>query len=443
MTSCLLALGSNLGDRAANLQAAVDELRRHPAVAVLRISSFYETIPVGGPPGQSKFFNAVAIIETQLAAGELMSFLLEVERQLGRERNERWGARTIDLDLLFYGNERIQTSNLIVPHPELHRRRFVLEPAAEIAADWHHPVLDKPIEELRAALAKDDSARVGMRVVFSPTQIQATILELRRAGRSVGLVPTMGALHAGHLSLVHTARQRADVVAATIFVNPTQFSPGEDLGKYPRTLESDLQALSAAGCDFVFVPSSDDIYPPGFSTYVEPPAVAAPLEGVNRPGHFRGVATVVLKLFHLIPADFACFGQKDYQQLLVIRRMVEDLALPNEIVACPTVREADGLAMSSRNRYLSPAERHQALALSRALQAAERFVASGEKNSAIIVARMRKILSKAGIGRVDYVVLADPETLSEKSTVDGATIALIAAQVGAARLIDNRLLNTP
>jgi pantoate--beta-alanine ligase len=267
------------------------------------------------------------------------------------------------------------------------------------------------------------------------------VLRLRGEGRLLGLVPTMGALHKGHLSLVQAARKRADVVVVTIFVNPAQFGPKEDFGKYPRTLESDLQALSAGGCDLVFLPSVDDIYPPGFSTYVEPPAVAQPLEGICRPGHFRGVATVVLKLFHLVPADFACFGQKDYQQLLVIRRMVEDLAVPIEIVGCPTVREADGLAMSSRNRYLSHAERQQALAISRALERAGEMVATGERSTAVIVAEMRCLLHEAGISRIDYVAVADRETLIEKPGIDGPSIALIAADLGTTRLIDNRLLN--
>src|SRR5262245_41735614 len=367
MTSCLVAFGSNLGDRVGNLQAAVDELRRHSAISVKHVSSFYETNPVGGPAGQGKFLNATAVIETPLVPDELMVALLAVEQKLGRERNERWGPRTIDLDLLLYGDETIDGPKLTVPHPEMHKRRFVLDPAAEVAATWRHPRLDKTVEQLRAELLHDDTASGGMRVIFQPAEILQTILGLRRQGRSVGLVPTMGALHAGHLSLVEIARRRADVVVATIFINPTQFGPSEDFRKYPRTLETDLQALSSVGCDLVFVPSPDEIYPHGFSTYIEPPAVAAPLEGVCRPGHFRGVATVVLKLFNLIPAHFACFGQKDYQQLLVIRRMVEDLALPIEIVACPTVHEQDGLAMSSRNRYLSPAQRQQALGLSQAL----------------------------------------------------------------------------
>jgi pantoate--beta-alanine ligase len=251
----------------------------------------------------------------------------------------------------------------------------------------------------------------------------------------------MGALHEGHLSLVRIARQRADLVVASIFVNPAQFGPREDLAKYPRTLDADLAVLSAAGCDVAFVPTAEDIYPPGFSTYIEPPAVAAPLEGACRPGHFRGVATIVLKLFHLVPADFACFGQKDYQQLLVVRHMVQDLGVGIEIVACPTVREPDGLAMSSRNRYLSPAQREQALGLSRALGIAEQMAKNGERDAARIKQAMRNMLAEAGIERVDYAAIADAETLAEPSRLQGPAVALIAAYVGTTRLIDNRLLN--
>jgi pantoate--beta-alanine ligase len=281
-----------------------------------------------------------------------------------------------------------------------------------------------------------------LRTITTKTEIHAETCALRAAGKSIGLVPTMGALHEGHLSLVRRARAECDAVVATIFVNPTQFGPQEDFSKYPRTLDRDLALLADLGCDLAFVPTNDEIYPPGFSTYVEPPAVARPLEGQCRPGHFRGVATVVLKLFNLISADTAYFGQKDYQQSLVIRHMVRDLHLPVKITVCPIVREVDGLALSSRNRYLSPAERKQALALSVSLRQAEELVRSGQRNAAAIGAAMQQNLTAAGIQRIDYATVADAATLADLNTLDRPAVALVACFVGTTRLIDNCLLPT-
>lgn len=438
MAICLLGLGSNLGDRAGNLGEALRLLGRH--VTVLRVSSLHETLPVGGPPGQGTFLNAAGVVATDRSPPELLAVLRDIELQLGRERVECWGPRTIDLDLLLYDQQVIHSPDLTVPHPRMHERRFVLAPAAEIAGDLRHPVQGATIDELLAGLPPRDQNEPKLRVFTTIAGIQAETIRQRRLGRRIGLVPTMGALHEGHLSLVQVARERADVIVATIFVNPTQFGPGEDLAKYPRTLDADLAALSAAGCDLVFVPSTSDMYPPGSSTFVEPPAVSQPLEGICRPGHFRGVATIVLKLLNIIPADVACFGQKDYQQAQVIRRMVADLNLPIEIVVCPIIREPDGLAMSSRNRYLSPAERQQALALSQALNEAERLVASGVLDSEPILTAMGNKLRSAGITRIDYVTLANPESLAEVPRIEGSAVALIACHIGNTRLIDNRLL---
>ncbi len=282
-----------------------------------------------------------------------------------------------------------------------------------------------------------------LRTIATAAEIQAETRALRMAGKRVGLVPTMGALHAGHLSLVRRARAECDAVIATIFVNPTQFGPQEDFSRYPRTLDPDLDLLAAENCDLVFVPAKEEIYPPGFSTYVEPPAVAAPLEGRCRPGHFRGVATVVLKLFNLIPANVAYFGQKDYQQSLVIKHMVRDLNLPIEIAVCPIVRESDGLALSSRNRYLSPAEREQALALSRGLKRAEGRVRAGQRDADSIAAVIKHELTAAGIERIDYATVADAQSLVELNRLDRPAVALVACFVGATRLIDNCLLDPP
>ncbi|MCE9529312.1 MAG: pantoate--beta-alanine ligase [Planctomycetales bacterium] len=278
------------------------------------------------------------------------------------------------------------------------------------------------------------------RLITSISEMQAAVRELQRAGKKVGLVPTMGALHEGHLSLVGRAKSECDAAVATIFVNPTQFAPHEDFSKYPRTLDADVQLLASANCDLVFVPSREAMYPPNASTFIEPPQVAQPLEGVFRPGHFRGVATIVLKLFNIIPADRAYFGQKDFQQALVIRRMVADLNVPVQIVVCPIIREPDGLAMSSRNRYLSPSERQQALALSRALNLVQEQFSRGVRDAIALKERMQDVLERAGIERVDYATIADPETLAEMTQLENPAVVLIAAFVGTTRLIDNCLL---
>jgi pantoate--beta-alanine ligase len=441
MAICLLGLGSNLGDRVANLLRAVAALSSRPDIAVRRISSFHETEPVGGPAGQGKFLNAAALVETALSPAELLQTLAGIEQRMGRDRHEIWGPRTIDLDLLLYEQVVVETPQVVVPHPRMHERRFVLAPAAEIAPELVHPILELTVAELLSRLPPIQSEAMGLRVFTRVAAMRAHVLELRQSGRRLGLVPTMGALHAGHLSLVRAARDECDAVVATIFVNPTQFAPHEDFAKYPRTLESDLQALSTAGCDLVFVPEEGEMYPPGSTTMIEPPAVAEPLEGVGRPGHFRGVATVVLKLFNVIPAQAAFFGQKDYQQTRVVRDMVRDLHLPVEIIVCPTVREPDGLALSSRNRYLSPAERQQALALSRALAEVQGMVRARERDAAKLRSAMRNILAAAGIERIDYATVADRETLAELDQIDRPAVALIACHVGTTRLIDNCLLS--
>jgi pantoate--beta-alanine ligase len=268
-------------------------------------------------------------------------------------------------------------------------------------------------------------------------QLRRALTESRELGKSIAVVLTMGALHEGHLSLVQAAQKECDVTFVTIFVNPSQFGPDEDLAKYPRSTESDLLHLSRLQVAYVYSPLQSEIYPPGFSTFVEPPSVATPLEGESRPGHFRGVATVVLKLLQLIPADVAYFGEKDYQQYLVVRRMVEDLNVPVAIRTCPTVREPDGLAMSSRNRYLSPPERVQALALSRSLIAAQRMRANGQLDVATLTAQLTQVLEEAHITHVDYATIRDAETLESLTTVDRPARALVAAHVGKTRLIDN------
>ncbi|RLC55551.1 MAG: pantoate--beta-alanine ligase, partial [Chloroflexi bacterium] len=257
---------------------------------------------------------------------------------------------------------------------------------------------------------------------------------------TVGLVPTMGFLHDGHLSLVRGARAGCDTVIVSIFVNPAQFGPGEDLDRYPRDEERDLTLLRDEGVDLVFMPPPEEVYPPGFSDWVEVSGpIAERLEGEHRPGHFRGVATVVARLFRIVRPDRAYFGDKDAQQLRIIRRLTRDLGLPVDVVGLPIVREADGLAMSSRNAYLSPDDRARALALSRALRKAERAFASGERDAGVIREAARRTLDAASVG-IDYVSVAGEGTLEEIETIDRPALLLLAATVGVTRLIDNTLL---
>ena len=266
----------------------------------------------------------------------------------------------------------------------------------------------------------------------------------RSAGGSVGLVPTMGYLHEGHLSLVRRARAENASVAASLFVNPTQFGAGEDLARYPRDLPRDQAMLAEAGCELLFAPSAAEMYPAGAETFVDPGSVAAPLEGERRPGHFRGVATVVLKLFGIFEPTRAYFGEKDAQQLAVIRRFVRDLDVPVNVVGCPTVREPDGLAMSSRNSYLGPAERRAAPVLYKALQVAETRWHTGVRRAAELQKLMLEVLAAEPLAQVDYAAVVDPETFVALSgAIIGPARLLLAVHVGRARLIDNLLLPGP
>jgi len=277
-----------------------------------------------------------------------------------------------------------------------------------------------------------------------PMMIAASLDELRAArlllDGTVGFVPTMGYLHEGHISLARRARQECGRVVASIFVNPTQFGPNEDLSNYPRNLERDLRLLEAAGVDLVWTPTPEVMYPPGFATWVEVEGLTRPLEGAARPGHFRGVTTVVAKLLNAVQPTKAYFGQKDAQQAAVIRRMARDLNFPVEIVVCPTVREADGLAMSSRNSYLSAEERQAATILFRALTAAKSAYARGERNAESLRKIMAETLASEPLAKMQYVSCADYDTLEELETVTGKTLLSMAVFMGKTRLIDNFVL---
>ena len=279
-----------------------------------------------------------------------------------------------------------------------------------------------------------------MKVCKTIVDMRAACEAARRDGKSLGFVPTMGALHEGHLSLVRAAKAGCDVVAASIFVNPTQFGAGEDLAKYPRNFERDCELLEREGVAVLFAPSVEEMYPAGAMTWVTVDGLSDKLDGRSRPGHFRGVTTVVAKLFHIVDPDAAFFGQKDAAQLAIIRRMVRDLKFPVEIVACPIVREADGLAMSSRNAYLDPQERKQALVLHRSLMRVRKLFEAGERSAEKLIAVGREEIAGEESVRLDYFEMVNPESLDSVEKVGGGVLVAVAAFVGATRLIDNILL---
>jgi pantoate--beta-alanine ligase len=279
-------------------------------------------------------------------------------------------------------------------------------------------------------------------------EIFRTVEELRQwsritrltAGYKVGLVPTMGALHEGHASLIHAAAASCSHVVVSIFVNPTQFGPHEDYARYPRTFDADCALAASAGATAVYAPSVDDLYPQGASTFVDVEGLSDRLDGLSRPGHFRGVATVVTKLLIAAEADHAYFGQKDAAQVSVIRRMINDLRIATEIVICPIVRDADGLALSSRNAYLSPQERTQALTLSRAIRQAESLASTGERNAAALIAAAQNVFASEPAVRVDYIECVNWSTLEPAEVATPGTLFAVAAYVGNTRLIDNTIL---
>jgi pantoate--beta-alanine ligase len=281
-----------------------------------------------------------------------------------------------------------------------------------------------------------------MLTISSASEMTQLSKDARRAGKRIGFVPTMGALHQGHISLVRAARSQSDVVVASVFVNPTQFAPTEDFNKYPRNLDEDSRVLAAEKTDFLFNPSVDEMYPDGASTWVAVEGISDKLDGRSRPGHFRGVTTVVTKLFNIVQPDQAFFGQKDAAQVSIIRKMVRDLALPIEIVVCPIVRESDGLAMSSRNSYLDAGERLRATVLHRALICVQELAGQGETSTDRLVAAGKQVMAEEPSVRLDYLEVVHPDTLDPVAdTAQGALVA-VAAYVGSTRLIDNIMLRS-
>ena len=279
-----------------------------------------------------------------------------------------------------------------------------------------------------------------MRIIHTIKELRQSVLSMKQQGARIGLVPTMGALHAGHGSLIEAAAKECDLVIVTIFVNPTQFGPGEDFDKYPRTLEADAAYSERLGADIIFAPSAEEMYPAEQLTWVESEKLTDRLCGASRPGHFRGVTTVCAKLFNIVQAEVVYFGQKDAQQTIVIQRMVKDLNLPLEIRVCPIVREDDGLAMSSRNKYLSPDERKRALCLFEALTHCKSQLISGQTKTEPLIEAMKQTVQKRQ-GQIDYIGIVDPQTLEPLEQIEQKALVLLAVYIGKTRLIDNLLID--
>lgn len=280
-----------------------------------------------------------------------------------------------------------------------------------------------------------------MKLIKTIAQLKRSLAQHTSAHHTIGFVPTMGALHEGHLSLIAASRRQCDTTIVSIFVNPTQFGPNEDYRRYPRTLARDAALCRKAGADLLFVPSVNDIYPPGDTIRVDAGPLGNVLEGASRPGHFNGVATVVLKLLNLVQPDRLFLGQKDYQQTLVIKQLVQSFHLDTAVTVCPTIREADGLAMSSRNRYLKPHERQAAVLLSQALATGIDRLRHGERSAGALRTVMRKVLARSPLIRVDYLAVCDPDTLAPLNRVKQRVLLAVAARIGRTRLIDNALFN--
>ena len=460
----VIALGSNLGDRRANLETALARLAREPGVRVLAASSWHETDPVGGPPGQARYLNGVAQLETELSPRALLTCLLQLERLAGRERQgqPRNGARRLDLDLLFHGDARLSEPGLELPHPRLEDRSFVLEPLCELEPER---VLGRSGLCVRAQLSKlTSSASQTQAGTPAPAAVSTPIVRLdspaaaaqwcrdaRAAGRSVGFVPTMGALHVGHLELVRRSARENDLTVASVFVNPLQFNDPRDFARYPRDLDGDTALLSGAGASMVFTGTLEQFFPGGLTPegrlaealWLEPGPSAEGLEGKHRPGHFRGVATIVGRLFDTVEPQRAYFGQKDFQQSLVVKDLARSRGRP-EIVVCPTSREVSGLARSSRNQLLSAPERERAAALFAALCEARDAWLAGERGAEALDRLLAASLAESEV-EVEYAEVRDPERWSATSCSGPLqrAVALVAARVGTTRLIDNLRLDEP
>lgn len=453
MSLAYVALGANGDDPAGTIGRALAALEAE-GIAVAACARIYVGPYIGDydepAPELGVVHNTVAEVRTDHAPLELLQVLLDVEKTFGRVRDGS-PVRVIDLDLLAVDDVLMQTDDLVLPHPRCLIRGFVLEPWREIAPIYPVPgtgqVVSAFADKLRAQhhhVWPEAAAPLpdhGSEVV--QLDDAAALAEWRNSVQgSVGVVPTMGALHHGHLSLVRKARAECGAVLATIFVNPLQFGEGEDLERYPRTLEADIAALSRMGADAVYVPAPDDLYPEGFATHIAPSGAAEGYEGAARPGHFGGVATVVAKLWQRTCPDRSYFGRKDAQQVAVLQQLHRDLDFGGELVVCPTVRAVDGLALSSRNRYLDDAQRKTAVSLARGLEAMGEVAGAGERRALLLKEVGRRPIELAG-AEIEYLDVVDPVHMRALDAVEGPALAIAVVRVGDVRLLDNRWLVVP
>ena len=418
MVTCFLGLGSNLGDRRKNINEALFRLGKTKGIKIEKISDFYLTAPYGFKR-QRDFLNAAARISTDFTPHKLLRKLKNIEISLGRRKTFRNGPRLIDLDILLFNGEKISRKDLIIPHPEMYKRDFVLKPLRDVAPEMFNVKIVKSIGEMR---------------VF--------VKQARSEGKTIGFVPTMGYLHEGHLSLVRQAKKETDKVVVSIFVNPAQFGPKEDFSRYPRNFKKDKNMLSAIGTDVIFYPGIKQMYSKEYLTYVNVDKISSGLCGLSRPGHFRGVATIVAKLFNIISPDIAYFGQKDFQQARIIEKMAQDLNMPVKVRLMPTVRHEDGLAMSSRNSYLNNKERKQARVLYYSLMDAKALIEKGERNSSRIKQAIINKIKKVKPARIDYVDIVDSRSLVKVGRISGEVLIALAVWFGKTRLIDNILVTS-
>jgi pantoate--beta-alanine ligase len=430
-----LGLGANLGDREGALREAVAALPD-----VVAVSPVYETDPVDSPEGSPPYLNAVVELASELRPRQLLDVAGRLEAALGRVRTGLNAPRTLDVDVLLAGNEVVDEPDLVVPHPRMRERRFVLAPLADLAPDLVPP------EDLAAAGGEVRRSGVSLdpgavRVVRTAGGMAAALDAERLLGRTVGVVPTLGALHEGHASLIRQSVVENDVTCVTVFVNPLQFGPGEDLAGYPRTFDADLRVAGGAGASLVFAPPPEEM-----DMGVTRVAVGGPgavLEAGSRPGHLEGVATVVTRLFALAGRSRAYFGEKDWQQLQVVTRLARDLGLPVEVVGCPTVREPDGLALSSRNAYLTAEERAAAPVLQRALRAGAASILAGERDPEVVAELVGAIVEAEPLATLVSSDVVDSATLVPPPALTGSIRLLVAARFGRARLIDNIGVRVP